>query len=92
MSTSLRTVADFRKNLESNLRTHSIKTGENIQRLRRKVAFDRLLARIFTQEPSSFFLKGGYAMELRKGILSFPKNACSTIILPFKEKFHARRI
>src|SRR5471030_1970506 len=65
MNTNFKTAADFRKHLELNLRIHSTKTGENIQRLRRKVAFDRLLARIFTQEPSSFFLKGGYAMELR---------------------------
>ncbi len=65
MNTSIKTAADFRKHLETNLRAHSIKTGENIQRLRRKVAFDRLLARISTQEPSFFFLKGGYAMELR---------------------------
>lgn len=65
MSSNFKNAADFRKNLETNLRTHSSKTGEDIQRLRRKVAFDRLLARIFTQEPSSFFLKGGYAMELR---------------------------
>ncbi len=65
MSSSLKIAADFRKQLETNLRTHSYKTGEDIQRLRRKVAFDRLLARIFTQEPSFFFLKGGYAMELR---------------------------
>lgn len=39
--------------------------GENLQRLRRKVAFDRLLARLFSSEEQSFFLKGGYAMELR---------------------------
>ncbi len=65
MNTSLKTAADFRKHLEANLQIHSIKTGEDIQRLRRKVAFDRLLARIFTQASSSFFLKGGYAMELR---------------------------
>lgn len=65
MITTIKSAAKFRKNLESHLRTHSIKTEENIERLRRKVAFDRLLARIFTQEPSSFFLKGGYGMELR---------------------------
>ncbi len=65
MSIYLKTPAGFRKQLESHLRTHSIKTGEHIHRLRRKVAFDRLLARIFTQEPPSFFLKGGYGMELR---------------------------
>lgn len=65
MNTSLKTAADFLKQLETNLRGQSSKTGEEIQHLRRKIAFDRLLARISTQEPSSFFLKGGYAMELR---------------------------
>ena len=64
MNTSIKTATDFRKHLEKTLQTHSAKTGEDIHRLRRKVAFDRLLARIFTQEPSFFFLKGGYAMEL----------------------------
>lgn len=39
MSTSLKTAVDFRKHLELNLRIHSTKTGESIQRLRRKVAF-----------------------------------------------------
>ena len=65
MSKSFKTAADFLKYLETHLQTQSSRTGEDIQRLRRKLAFDRLLARIFTQEPSSFFLKGGYAMELR---------------------------
>ncbi len=65
MNTNIKTAADFRKQLETTLRIRSTKTREDIQRLRRKVAFDRLLARIVTQEPSSFFLKGGYAMELR---------------------------
>lgn len=65
MSTNIKTAADFRKHLENHLRAHSTKTGESIQRLRRKVAFDRLLARIFSQVPSPFFLKGGYGMELR---------------------------
>ncbi len=42
--------------------------GTDIQRLRRRVAFDRFLARLFTAEPVErypWFLKGGYAMELR---------------------------
>ena len=65
MSKNPENAATFRKNLELNLKKHSIQTGENIHRLRRKVAFDRLLARIFSKERSSFFLKGGYAMELR---------------------------
>jgi hypothetical protein len=62
---SHKTAANFRKELEKILQDHSTKTGEAILRLRRKVAIDRLLARIFSQEPSPFFLKGGYAMELR---------------------------
>ncbi len=65
MSISLKTAAEFRKELESQLKIHSFHTGESIRRLRQKVACDRLLARIFSQEPSLFFLKGGYAMELR---------------------------
>ena len=37
-----KTAADFRKELEKNLQDHSTKTGEAIQRLRRKIAIDRL--------------------------------------------------
>ncbi|MFZ4099975.1 MAG: nucleotidyl transferase AbiEii/AbiGii toxin family protein [Chlamydiia bacterium] len=59
------TAADFRNRLEAELQARSSRTGEQIHRLRRKVAFDRLLARICTQDPSPFFLKGGYGMELR---------------------------
>lgn len=65
MNTDIKTAANFRKHLEIHLRDHSNRTGESISRLRRKVAFDRLLARICTKEPCFFFLKGGYAMELR---------------------------
>ena len=64
MNTSLKAI-DFLKHLEANLQARSSETGESIHRLRRKVAFDRFLARIAIQEPPSFFLKGGYAMELR---------------------------
>ena len=34
-------------------------------RLRRKVAFDRLLARLFHEQTGNMLLKGGYALELR---------------------------
>ena len=65
MITRFKTSADFRKSLESRLKTMATEKGENLQRLRRKVAFDRLLARLFSSEKHNFFLKGGYAMELR---------------------------
>lgn len=65
MNTNFNNATAFRKSLETHLQALSIKTGEALQRLRRKVAFDRLLARMVVQEPAFFFLKGGYAMELR---------------------------
>ena len=37
----------------------------DLQRLRRKVSFDRFFARIFSRKPAGFFLNGWYAMELR---------------------------
>ncbi|MBI1908858.1 MAG: nucleotidyl transferase AbiEii/AbiGii toxin family protein [Deltaproteobacteria bacterium] len=55
----------FRTSLEERLKTHSRKTGIELQRLRRQVAFDRLLFRLFQFFPKDLLLKGGYAMELR---------------------------
>ena len=41
-------------------------TDQNdLNRLRRQVSFDRLLARLFREEPAPWVLKGGYALELR---------------------------
>jgi Nucleotidyl transferase AbiEii toxin, Type IV TA system len=37
----------------------------DLNRLRRQVSFDRLLARLFREEPAPWVLKGGYALELR---------------------------
>lgn len=65
MNVKFKTATDFRKSLDARLQVRAAKTGEDMQRLRRKVAFDRFLARIFHQNASSFYLKGGYAMELR---------------------------
>lgn len=39
--------------------------GVDLARLRRKVAFERLLARLFVGEHPSCLLKGGYAIEVR---------------------------
>ena len=51
--------------LEHRLQKHAADSGLNLQRLRRTVAFNRFLARIFAGKPSPWVLKGGYAMELR---------------------------
>jgi len=42
-----KSATDFRKSLEARLKNLAEETGQDLQRLRRKVAFDRLLARIF---------------------------------------------
>jgi hypothetical protein len=56
---------DFRKSLELRLQKTAKEKGIDLQRIRRRLAFDRLLARFFIQLETPFFLKGGYAMELR---------------------------
>ena len=62
---TFKTPTDFRKSLEARLKRIAEKTNQDLQRVRRKVAFERLLARIFHQDAEDFALKGGYAMELR---------------------------
>jgi predicted nucleotidyltransferase component of viral defense system len=51
--------------LEERLKTYARKEGVDLQRLRRHVAFDRLLARLFFVPEGPWVLKGGYAMELQ---------------------------
>jgi hypothetical protein len=58
----------FRAALEARLQTRARTEKMDLQRLRRQVAFDRLLARLFSKGPKAKYpwvLKGGYAMELR---------------------------
>ncbi len=55
----------FLSALNERLKSKSLNEGIDIQRLRRQVAFDRLLQRLFYRRPSPWVLKGGYAMELR---------------------------
>ncbi len=62
------TAQALRTALETRLSDIARSQGTDIQRLRRRVAFDRFLARLFSAEPKDrypWFLKGGYAMELR---------------------------
>ena len=55
----------LRRALEDRIMALVGKEGGDIQRLRRQVAFDRLLCRLFRDGSSPWLLKGGYAMELR---------------------------
>jgi hypothetical protein len=62
------TAVAFRRALEDRLQDIAGKESVDLQRLRRQVAFDRLLARLFQAgwpRVLPWVLKGGYAMELR---------------------------
>jgi hypothetical protein len=56
VNVTFKTATGFRKSLDARLQARAAKTGKDIQCLRRKVAFDRFLARIFHQDTSSFYL------------------------------------
>jgi predicted nucleotidyltransferase component of viral defense system len=55
----------LRTGLEDRLKRIAREEGVDLQRLRRQVAFDRFLARLFQSGHPDWVLKGGYAMELR---------------------------
>jgi hypothetical protein len=55
----------FRAALEARLRNVAQQQGTDLQRLQRRVAFERLLARLFAEDDPPWLLKGGYALELR---------------------------
>ena len=61
------TGADFRRALETRLRALSQRDKVPLARLRKFVAFDRLLARLLYTEPENWALKGGLALQLRLG-------------------------
>ena len=55
----------FRTALEERLKRTAQADRIDVNRLRRQVSFDRLLARLFCGEIVPWVLKGGYALELR---------------------------
>lgn len=59
------TAGAFRRALEERLKSMSQTEQIDINRLRRQVSFDRLLARLFREDSAPWVLKGGYALELR---------------------------
>jgi hypothetical protein len=59
------TAGAFRRALEERLKGISQTEHVDLNRLRRQVSFDRLLARLFRDDAAPWVLKGGYALELR---------------------------
>ncbi len=62
------TAGAFRKALEERLKRAALTDQIDLNRLRRQVSFDRLLARLFREEPAPWVLKGvtrwSYALRL----------------------------
>lgn len=60
-----KTAADFRRALEDRLKNLSIQEKTPLERVRKRAAFDRILARLFDGPNPKWLLKGGYALEFR---------------------------
>jgi len=60
-----KTGSAFRRALEDRIRERSLVGGMPMVRLRKLVAFDRLLARLTKTGPVAWVLKGGFALQLR---------------------------
>ncbi len=73
------TGAALRAALEARLKEIAKAEGVELQRLRRQVAFDRFLARLFPGSDTQWVLKGGYAMELRFQIARATKDLDFTV-------------
>lgn len=59
------TAAAFRVALDRRLANRSRETGVDLNRLRRRVAFERLLVRLESAQPGRWIVKGGMALEVR---------------------------
>lgn len=57
----------LRMALERRLGEQSLATGVSLDRLRRRVVFQRVFARLHAAQPGVWVLKGGMAMEVRLG-------------------------
>ena len=57
----------FERALSDRLKRQAAEQGVELDRLRKRVAFERFLARLFGRTSSRWVFKGGYALELRLG-------------------------
>lgn len=60
-----KTALAFKMALEQRLRNEALRSGQNLERLRQMLVFDRFLARVFTTQDDTVILKGGLVLELR---------------------------
>lgn len=59
------TAGALRMALEARLRRHALRAGARLDRLRRRVLLERIVARLESAEPRAWVLKGGMALDAR---------------------------
>ena len=64
---SYESLGAFRQALEQRLLNQAQETDTDLNRLRRRVVFERILLRLTTNQPGMWVVKGGMAVELRIG-------------------------
>ena len=79
----------FRRALEERLRSQSLQTGIPLLRLRKTVAFERFLARLFQAFPDTWMLKGGLALQLHLGNQTRTTKDVDLLTLDRPEDVHA---
>jgi len=80
------TATAFRQALEERLRRLSLESNTSLSRLRKLVAFDRLLARMVAADPDLWIVKGGYALEMRLGARArATKDVDAALRAPFED-------
>ncbi len=65
MSKKYETPQSFLQALTPKVNALSKDTGYNVQRIRKIIAFEQFLSRLFSNSSKDWILKGGFAMELR---------------------------
>jgi hypothetical protein len=75
------TAEALRTALEHRLNSQSRETGVGIDRLRRRVVFERVIARLAYAEPDTWVLKGGMALEVRLKDAVSPKTLTSAFVM-----------
>jgi Nucleotidyl transferase AbiEii toxin, Type IV TA system len=58
----------FRAALDQRIRNEAGASGVPVMRLRKRVAFERFLARLAIVDPQRWVLKGAFALDLRLGL------------------------
>lgn len=80
--------AAFRRALEDRLRARSLKSSVPLVRLRKMVAFDRFLARLFLRQTDNWIVKGGFALQLRLGDRARTTKDIDMLALPQKQEIY----